>query len=185
MKHLDYIQMILEADDVLSVKAKLDAKKRGLTHQSHNVWKDKSGQEYKWNDQLKRFDKIEKKQEVKINKNSNQHTGMINLNIKIDLNEKISYNYENIQKEIVKSYLSEIIKNLLLSFPDLKSTNIVYDPQSNMMKFDKPIQIGDKEFSLGITLNYPKIRCHYNNENLDSQNINSLITKIKSKIKGK
>ena len=57
MKHLDYIQMILEADDVLSVKAKLDAKKRGLTHQSHNVWKDKSGQKWKWNTQLKKFEK--------------------------------------------------------------------------------------------------------------------------------
>ena len=57
MKHLDYIQMILEADDVLSVRAKLDAKKKGLTHQSHNVWKDKSGQVWKWNSQLKRFDK--------------------------------------------------------------------------------------------------------------------------------
>ena len=54
-----------EETDIVSVKAKLDAKKRGLKHQSHNVWKDKSGQEYKWNKVLKRFERIENKSKEK------------------------------------------------------------------------------------------------------------------------
>ena len=42
----------------IEVKAKEDAKKRGLTHSSHNIWKDKQGKEYKWNSNTKRFEKI-------------------------------------------------------------------------------------------------------------------------------
>ena len=64
--------MILEeSDDILSLKAKADAKKRGLTHQSHNIWKDKQGKEYKWNAQSKRFDEIEEKFEIKNFRNQN------------------------------------------------------------------------------------------------------------------
>ena len=42
-------------------------KKRGLKHQSHNVWKDKGGQEYNWNKVLKRFERIEGSKEEKHN----------------------------------------------------------------------------------------------------------------------
>ena len=64
MKAKEYAEIILESD-ILSLKAKADAKKRGLTHQSHNIWKDKQGKEYKWNSNTKRFDevKIENKAE--------------------------------------------------------------------------------------------------------------------------
>ena len=62
-----YTKILNEETDIISVKAKLDAKKRGLKHQSHNIWKDKGGQEYKWNKVLKRFEKIEGSKEEKHN----------------------------------------------------------------------------------------------------------------------
>ena len=56
---MNFKQYILEeSNDILSLKAKADAKKRGLTHQSHNIWKDKQGKEYKWNSNTKRFDVV-------------------------------------------------------------------------------------------------------------------------------
>jgi len=66
MSFKDYCRKVLnEETDIISIKAKLDAKKRGLKHQSHNVWKDKGGQEYKWNKMLKRFERIENKSKEK------------------------------------------------------------------------------------------------------------------------
>lgn len=62
MNFKDYCENVLNetADDVLSIKAKQEAKQRGLQHQSHNVWKDQNGNEFKWNSQLKRFENIDK-----------------------------------------------------------------------------------------------------------------------------
>jgi len=56
----EYLEMICEGD-IISDRAKEQAKQRGLVHQSHNIWKDKSGQEYKWNEQGKKFEKSMKK----------------------------------------------------------------------------------------------------------------------------
>ena len=52
----EYLKLICEGD-ITSVRAKMQAKQRGLTHQSHNIWKDKSDVEYKWNEQGKKFEK--------------------------------------------------------------------------------------------------------------------------------
>ena len=60
MNYKKYLEMICEGD-ITSVRAKEQAKQRGLTHQSHNIWKDKSDVEYKWNEQGKKFEKSEKK----------------------------------------------------------------------------------------------------------------------------
>ena len=53
----EYLELICESDSISS-KIKLDAKKRGLSHSSHNIWKDKQGQEFKWDDQGKKFEKV-------------------------------------------------------------------------------------------------------------------------------
>jgi len=57
----EYLNLICEGD-IISDRAKEQAKQRGLVHQSHNIWKDKQGQLFKYNDQGKRFEKVEKKQ---------------------------------------------------------------------------------------------------------------------------
>ena len=60
MNYKKYLEMICEGD-IVGVRAKMQAKQRGLTHQSHNIWKDKQGNEFKWDDQGKKFENINKK----------------------------------------------------------------------------------------------------------------------------
>ena len=60
----EYLELVCEGD-IVSIRAKAQAKQRGLTHQSHNVWKDKGNVEYKWNEQGKKFEKVEKKSRFK------------------------------------------------------------------------------------------------------------------------
>lgn len=56
MNFKEYVNNVLnEEQDILSLKAKAEAKKRGLVHQSHNIWKDNQGNEFKWDVQTKRF----------------------------------------------------------------------------------------------------------------------------------
>ena len=58
MNYKKYLELVCEGD-ITSVRAKMQAKQRGLVHQSHNVWKDKSGQEFKWDEQGKKFENVE------------------------------------------------------------------------------------------------------------------------------
>ena len=53
----EYLKLICEGD-ITSVRAKMQAKQRGLVHQSHDIWKDKSGQKFWWNGQSKKFEEI-------------------------------------------------------------------------------------------------------------------------------
>jgi len=63
MSYKKYLEMICEGD-ITSVRAKMQAKQRGLTHQSHNIWKDKFGQDFKWDEQGKKFEKVDKKAQL-------------------------------------------------------------------------------------------------------------------------
>lgn len=62
MKFKNFIQKKLNEElDNISFRVKLDAKKRGLKHQSHNIWKDQVGNKFKWVEQTKKFELIQKK----------------------------------------------------------------------------------------------------------------------------
>ena len=91
MSYKKYLELVCEGD-IISVRAKMQAKQRGLVHQSHNIWKDKGDVEYKWDDQGKHFiqikkDDLNKDKELDLKDISKEQINELEINIKKNLNK--------------------------------------------------------------------------------------------------
>ena len=91
----EYLKLICEGD-ITSVRAKMQAKQRGLVHQSHDIWKDKSGAEFRWNEQGKRFKKVDKKT-----------AGEVIFSQDVDLRTMKKDSSKRLSKEEIKKILSD------------------------------------------------------------------------------
>jgi len=153
----EYLELVCEGD-ITSVRAKMQAKQRGLTHQSHNIWKDKGNTEYKWDDTGKRFEKIEKemKSNEEITTSDKQGNKVKKKPIKISSFEPIQFSKQIELRNIPVEPISEDLRNSILKkLPTSLKESYSYNPESYVMTcYSKEIAAGHNSIAITKKKNF-------------------------------